>query len=455
MAPYDFIAEKNIKDERLAFAHKLLDAREDIVSFVDNRLGWNGTGKYDGFFKGSFNLNMDVKRGDSDEHVLIRFPFPGNIYGPWRDEKVTNEVMVMSYLREHTSIPVPPVRCWGVTEESPQQLGPFIIMDLMEGQDLSDFLQQPTQSKEEAIILNPNIDEVKLDFVYDQIADFMLQLSRLEFSRIGAISKDAASGRWAVVGRPLTYDMNEVVTLAGYPPDQFAMTAPFDRASDYFAARAHYFQTHVETQRNIAGDSEEVAWSQLVARRRFAELIPAYCVDDAGPFRLFCDDLRPTNMLADPETLRITAVLDFEFTNAMPAQFAYDPPWWLLLKQPAGWVREGEMQKFLDFFVPRKEQFIRAMERAEAKSPPPAGQSCISARMRDSWDSGRFWFNLASRKSFDVDEIYWEALSEKGKGQTILDEATLAERERFVKKKKDQFDGYRRERESDKRFAKE
>jgi len=455
MAPYDFIAEKNIRDERLAFGHKLLDARDDIVSFVDNRLGWNGAGEYDGFLRGSFNLNMKVKCGDSDDHVLIRFPFPGNIYGPWRDEKVTNEVMGMNYLREHTNIPVPPVRDWGLSAESPQQLGPFIIMNLMQGQDLSDFLQQPTQSKEEAILLNPNIDEVKLDFVYDQIADFMLQLSRLEFPRIGAISKDAASGRWAVVGRPLTYDMNEVVTLAGYPAAQFATTAPFDRASDYFAERAHHFRTHLETQRNIAGSDGEVAWSQLVARWCFAKLIPTYCIDDAGPFRLFCDDLRPTNMLADPETLRITAVLDFEFTNAMPAQFAYDPPWWLLLKQPASWVREGRMQEFLDLFEPRKEQFIRAIERAEARSPPAAGQPFLSVQMRDSWDSGRFWFNLASRKSFDVDEIYWEALHKKGSGHAILDGATLAGRERFVKQKMDQFDRYRRERESDERFAKE
>ncbi|KAH6714406.1 hypothetical protein BKA61DRAFT_632310 [Leptodontidium sp. MPI-SDFR-AT-0119] len=395
--------------------NELLDAREDIVTFVDNRLDWNGAGKYDGFFKGSFNLNMDVKRGDSDDHVLIRFPFPGNIYGPWRDEKVTNEVMVMNFLREHTNIPVPPVRCWGVTEESPQQLGPFIIMDLMEGQDLSDFLQQPTQSREEPIILNPNIDEMKLDFVYEQIADFMLQLSRLE--------------------PPLTYDMNEVVTLAGYPDDQFTLAAPFDRVSDYFTARACHFRRHLETQRNIAGNDGELAWRQFVARRCFAELIPAYCVDNAGPFRLFCDDLRPTNMLADPETLRITA--------------------WLLLKQPTSWVREGEMQEFLDLFIPRKDQFIRAMERAEVKSPPTVGQPCLSARMRESWDSGRFWFNLASRKSFDVDEIYWEALHRKGTGEAILDEATLAEKERFMKQKKSQFNGYRGEKESDKRFAQE
>lgn len=370
-------------------------------------------------------------------------------------EKVTNEVMIMEFLREQTTIPVPLVRCWGLTSESPQNLGPFIIMDFIEGQDLSDFLQQPTQSKEEVIMLDPDINEIRLDFIYDQIADFLLQISRLEFSRIGAISKDTVSNRWTVLGRPLTYDMNEVVTLAGYPAAQFDLTAPFDRASDYFAARAQDFRTHVETQRNIAGDDEDVAWNLFVARCCFAKLIPEYCIEESGPFRLFCDDLRPTNMLVDPETLRITAVLDLEFTNAMPAQFTYDPPWWLLLKQPASWVREGKIQEFLDLFIPRKDQFIRAIERAEAKVPQSISQTRLSAQMRDSWNSGRFWFNLASRKSFDTDEIYWEALHNENRGQELLDEVILAEREKFLSEKKDQFNDYRREKESDERFAEE
>ena len=49
---------ENIWDGRLAFGHKLLNEREDIVCFVGNRLGWDGAGKYNGFFKGSFNPNL-------------------------------------------------------------------------------------------------------------------------------------------------------------------------------------------------------------------------------------------------------------------------------------------------------------------------------------------------------------------------------------------------------------
>ncbi|KAJ0161413.1 hypothetical protein CTA2_6255 [Colletotrichum tanaceti] len=458
MKPFDFIAERNIRDARLEFAYKLIDAKEAIVAFVHSRLGWNGTGSFNGFLKGSFNVSLKVQRADSDEQVIIRFPVPGNIYEPWRDEKVENEVMVMRYLRDSTSIPVPRVRDWGLTDSSLQHLGPFIIMDFVQGQDLSDLLQQPTENEQDPIVLDPDVDNAKLDFVYEQIAGFMLELSRLSFPRIGAISQNATSGQWDVTRRPLTYDMNEVVTLGGYPTatDRLNSAGPFDRASHFFAARAKSFQGHLEAQRNIVADDEDVAWDEFVARHRFERMIPTHgTVDEAGPFRLFCDDLRPTNMLVDPDTLRISAVLDLEFTNAMPAQFADDVPGWLLLRKPALWIGDGKLHEFLTLFRPRREQFIRAMKRVEAKSksPPASEETSLSARMQDSWDSGRFWFNVASRSSFDIGEIYWEVLHKDGSGEAILDSAILAEKEAFLRRKKAQFDAYKSEKGSDQRFA--
>lgn len=453
MAPYEAIAKRNADDERLAFARKLLDAGGDIVSFVDKRLEWNGAATYDGLLAGSFNLSLKVKREDNDECVIIRFPYQGRVYEPWREEKVKNEVMAMTYIRERTGIPVPRIRCWGLTRESPEQLGPFIIMDLMEGQSLGRFLAEPTEDDSKLVFLDPNIDDAKLDTIYDQIASFTLELSRLEFERIGAISKDTISGEWAVTGRPLTYDMNEVITVGGCSADQIATL--FDRADDYFASCARHFQAHLTAQRNIAGDDEDLAWRQFVARHCFAKLVPVYgTVDNAGPFRLFCDDLRPTNMLIDPKTLRITAVFDFEFTNAMPAQFVYDVPWWLLLQPPAVWLRDDKMDEFVRLFEPRKDQFIRAVERAEARLCLPAGEHPrLSARMRDSWDSRRFWFNLASRCSFDVDDFYWQALHEEGLGEVMLDDMTIAEKTGFLEQKMRQADEYCKEKENDERFA--
>jgi hypothetical protein len=67
-------------------------------------------------------------------------------------------------------------------------------------------------------------------------------------------------------------------------------------------------------------------------------------------------------MLINPETLHITTVLDFEFTNAMLAEFTYDRPWWLLLSGLEMWLDRGSMEEFLALYEPRMEQFLRALE---------------------------------------------------------------------------------------------
>lgn len=80
-------------------------------------------------------------------------------------------------------------------------------------------------------------------------------------------------------------------------------------------------------------------------------------------------------MLADPETLRITAVLDWKFTNAMPAQFAFDPPWGLLLLGPDMWPERHSMEEFTSRYVPRMKQFIKALGRVEGRAGVEGNES--------------------------------------------------------------------------------
>ncbi|KAI5862555.1 hypothetical protein GGS23DRAFT_81747 [Durotheca rogersii] len=449
MTVYDKVAEANADDECRAWVRQLIDAKDEVVAFVDARLDGKGTGAYLGFFKGSFNLSFHIGFGGQRPGVLIRFAKPGHIHSPWRAEKVVNEVCIIEYLRQHTTIPLPHIRCWGLAEESPHQLGPFIIMDFIEGTRLSTLLKQPTEDEYAEMILNPAIEEETLDVIYNQLADFILQISRLEFPLIGAISKDA-SETWTVTGRPLTYDMNELATGTGYPADQLP-TAQFRRASDFFQSISNQRLLHLKTQRNLAEDEADVR-RRFIARHRFKQLIPEYCIDDDGPFKVFCDDMQPANMLIDPKTLRITAVLDFEFTNSMPAQFTYDPPWWLLLRGPDVWLDQDRIDEFLARYVPRMEQFLRALERAEEKSAAEGDERLekeprLSTRMRDSWKTGRFWFNYAARTCLDMDDIYWHALHHQvdGDGFDLLDEATRAELEPLVRMKTEQRKAYEEE----------
>ena len=448
MTVFDELAETDGDEEFKAWLSRLIDTKLDIVNFVASRLHLTVTATFDGYLKGSFNLSLIINPGDGTPRVVIRFPKPGHTATELREEKVRNEVHFLEFLKEKTTIPVPRVLSWGGIEESPKQLGPFIIMEFVEGMSLASLLKEPTKTEQDEVILADNVDDVKLDFVYEQLADYMLQLSRLGFTSIGALSKDRSTNEWTVAGRPLTYNMNELQTVvSNYPTTNFP-TSPIPSTKSFLDSLADEHLIHLRTQRNLA-DSPEDARKRFIARHRFKNLVSRYCLndDEIGAFLPFCDDLQPTNMLADPSTLRITAVLDWEFTNIMPAQFSYDPPWWLLLLGPDMWLEHHSMDEFKARYVPRLEQFLNALRRVEGRMNTRGSEEeqPLSEKMWEAWKSGRFWFDYGLRKSFDVDAVYWSALhreGDNGEAEEEDGEIKRVEVEAFVKLKMEQLKAY-------------
>ncbi|OHF03790.1 phosphotransferase enzyme family protein [Colletotrichum orchidophilum] len=454
---FDTFEDTNSNDQARSWIRKALDAQLDLAKFVADRRGKGRATEIVGYLKGSFNLGFRIRFEDDGPDAIIRFPKPGHISTVFLEGKLVNEVRAIEFIRHNTTIPVPFLHAWGMAHESPRQLGPFIIMDFVEGTLASRILQKPTDDDQEELILNPDLDSSLLDKFYRQVAGYLLQLSRLKFKRIGAISKEPREpgeeeDAWSSSKRPLTYNMNELATAAGYPTDSFPTTS-FARASDLFKSVGHEHLVHLRTQRNLAF-TPEIARARYIARHRYLQLVNSYCSaeDDAGPFAPYCDDLRPANMLVDPDTMRITAVLDWEFTNAMPAQFSHEPPWWLLLTDPGSWVDRDAVQEFRDLYEPRMKQFLRMLETVEAEEGRDAcgdgdgnDRRPLSARMGASWVTGQFWFNFASRKSYDVDNIYWRVLHDGGDAAELLDPEVRAGMDAAVEEKMAQLREYREE----------
>jgi hypothetical protein len=76
-------------------------------------------------------------------------------------------------------------------------------MDCIDGITLATILKKPTETEQDEVILATNMDDMKLDYVYEQLAD-LLQLSHLDFSTIGAILKSLSSNEWIACDRPLS-----------------------------------------------------------------------------------------------------------------------------------------------------------------------------------------------------------------------------------------------------------
>lgn len=450
--PFDQIAVERGDALFASWVSEFTSSAEEVTALVERHRGGIATGIVE-YLTGSFNVCARIGFSNGPD-AIIRFPKPGMVAFP--DEKVRNEVAVMKFLSEKTGIPIPRLIGWGLAKDSTCNLGPFIIMEYVEGRSLSDVLNKPGADASDLPILNPDIDEATLALVYMQLADILLQLSEHNFEHIGAISKDD-QGVWSVQSRPWTYNMNELATVGDYPINRFPKHK-FSRASTYLQELVTQHLIHLEAQPNIIEDRDDCR-KKYLARHLFQQLIKdrndVASMDDSGPFKLFCDDFRPSNILVD-ESLKIVAVPDWEFTYAAPSSFTYSPPWWLLVRGLDSWVDGNRLEDFLRLYRPRLDLFLRILQEREdirAKNNYLVPRQSMSMRMREAMEDGTFWLNIASRKSWDVDQIYWDQLDRIHLGQDpgerlerIADSSIREGVGGFIDMKMEQYENYHVER---------
>lgn len=162
--------------------------------------------------QGAFNYCFRIRFKDRDDDWLIRFPIPG--YTMNALQKTQNEVAVMRFIQNHTTIPIPKIIGSDVADGEFEGLGPYIIMEFIEGISLDDLLLEA--DGEWALRKDCPIDTIK--GIYRQIASIYLQLYQHSFSKIGSLSVaegDGVAASWSVTSGPLTFKMNEVERMGG------------------------------------------------------------------------------------------------------------------------------------------------------------------------------------------------------------------------------------------------
>ncbi len=172
--------------------------------------------KLDGtFHNGSFNAGVKMVFGDGTAW-MVRFPRVGRVCDVHADEKVAMEVSALNIIRNKTTIPVPRVWAWGVAASNPLGLGPFIIMDFIDGVNLGDLLEDPN-AKNAKRPMREDISDGDIEAIYRQFANFMLQLFKLDFDRIGSLPSPS-TGTESLIPvpiRPLTFKVHTILQDGG------------------------------------------------------------------------------------------------------------------------------------------------------------------------------------------------------------------------------------------------
>ncbi|KAI5860384.1 phosphotransferase family protein [Durotheca rogersii] len=334
----------------------------------------------------------------------------------------------MRYVAANTTIPVPRVVHYGTAAENPTGLGPFIIMDYIEHhRNMSRALLDPRRPIDERPVLDPGIGQEKLEFLYSQIANILLQLSSLNFPRIGSLAQEHEGDSITVGRRPFATNMNELIIHTNMPTRVFP-SQTYGTAEEWYGALVDMHMAQLALQHNDTTENDDDVRDKYVARKLFRRLVDANNLwPDQGPsarsFKLFFQGLRPADVLLD-EDLRVVGVIDWEFAYAAPAEFTFDPPWWLLLLEPEYWP--GGYSEWMKVYEPRFHTFLRMLEAEEKKMA--AGTSgvaslpdndggapapLLSQSMRKSWEERTWMVNYAVRSSWAFDFIWWKFLDER------------------------------------------
>ncbi|KAI9837335.1 MAG: hypothetical protein M1819_000409 [Sarea resinae] len=355
-----------------------------------------------GFLHGAYNVGIKFRFSD-DTAWLIRFPRAGNICAALADEKVAMEVEALSLIRAKTTIPVPTVRAWGLAAQNELGLGPFVMMDFIDGVSLNDVLRSDHSSR----LVTAEIRDGEIEGLYRQFVGFLLQLWKLDFDRLGSLPTPVTG--FAAPPRPLTWKVHDILQTGGV--DTFGMflglsrdrTQAFATATEYFQYVAQQDWEQLLQQANSIG-GEYSGRSKYAAFQVLSSVIPDY-IDprfDHGPFKLICDDLGLANMLVrSRDDLTIVGVVDLEWSYAGPAQLFGSAPWWLLMARLNNWDAEFDqdevpalLARYLRYLDILKRVLDEEAANEETEEPRRHDARELLNLIRRSETSGSMWLHM-------------------------------------------------------------
>lgn len=129
--------------------------------------------------------------------------------GELADEKVAMEVEALMRIRQETNVPVPKFHGWGTAANNPLSLGPFIIMDFIEGVSLESLWKERPDKR----LIRSDISEADIEYIYRQFAQIQLKLFQLNFERIGSLPTPLTN--FVAPIRPLTFKVHYILQMGG------------------------------------------------------------------------------------------------------------------------------------------------------------------------------------------------------------------------------------------------
>jgi aminoglycoside phosphotransferase len=274
--------------------------------------------------EGAFNKLYTIATSNGGD-VESRLPYVFRVTLPVEPfYKTASEVATISYIREHTSIPVPRIIAYSSTADN--ELGfEWILMEKIPGVSLKSMwrgMDMETKEKETRVVAQ-YAKQLRDQCSFDMIGNLYFRDDFLD----GAVrTEPTTDGRFVIGpvvtafmfagGRKLRLPRN----LGPYPDDAEYMAALTGaEVEDMKFLQLPDARTHDDFDEDLAEEAPEILEALTELQEAWKTLFPSRPRRASPcPFALTHHDLSLSNILVDPVTYKITGIVDWECTGTRP-----------------------------------------------------------------------------------------------------------------------------------------
>jgi hypothetical protein len=269
------------------------------------------------------------------------------------------------------------------------ELGAYLLIDYIEeteGEMLSNTWKDQCADKN----LRTNL--------FRGLSQVLLTLSHIPLPRIGSFIIDDG-GFLRLANRPLTVELQDLEN------ECIPVDIPRDRTycsvDSYIDDLISCHDNRLRHQPNAINNAPD-CMGQMSALALMRTLSPQFFDHNFnnGPFIFRLTDLHASNILVDKDW-NITCLIDLEWAASLPLEFMQTPSW--LTSQAVDEI-DAEAYNTL------REEFMEIFENEEEKLSADKRHLRYSSVMKNSWNSGVFWYILALRSPTGLHTLLYDRI---------------------------------------------
>ncbi|RAL06348.1 uncharacterized protein BO80DRAFT_460557 [Aspergillus ibericus CBS 121593] len=270
--------------------------------------------------------------------------------------------------------------------------------------------------------------------LFRSLSRILLSITRIRLSKIGSFVIDR-SGFLRLANRPLSLEIQDLENEE--IPTSIPRGCTYSTVDSYATALLHMHDSRLRHQPNAINDLEDYLY-QTSALTAMRTAFPSFFRSELrhGPFVLMLTDLHQSNIFVDKDW-HITCLVDLEWACTRPIEMLRTPTW-LTNKAVDEIAEEAEeydirRREFINVLA-AEEQKVEAVHPQQPSTTPKGSwamravdeiietpdacdemyaagvtyETRLSTIMKESWESGAFWYSLALASPTGLFSVFYK-----------------------------------------------